>query len=175
MTKPRPKTSEDRSPAPGVINCHSLNSFIYEEIDQGIDIGYEEAYEEEKKRLTGELAEKGIDETHEDFDSRLEEDLQKFADICEMDQTEILVGDWKKNGKGLYEIDFDGNFGWAGSYSNSHGAILTVEYSNYVTECAPTSLCYRRRDTGGPCGDLDNEAMKGEGVLSFCLPPDYFA
>ena len=53
---------------------------------------------------------------------------------------------------------------------HNSGDILVVEFSRTVTHCAPTSPCYRRADTGGQCGDLDNAGTE----LAYTLPAEYF-
>jgi hypothetical protein len=175
MIKPRLKTSSDISPAPGVVNGHSLQDFIFDYEMDGIDVVFEEARIDAERSIRAELEEDGISEGDDAFDDQLEEKMQEFYDSYENDYKSVLLGDWVKNADGRYEIDRNGREGWAATYSNSSGAIFVVEYSKYVAECAPTSPCYLRADTGTPCGDLDTPASgRYEPVVAYSFPPDFY-
>jgi len=143
------------TPAPGVIDCNKLDHSIYDIIDAGIDLYYEEAKHELLYNL-----EEGSDE--------YESALQELNDKWEPSAVVYLVGDWKKTPNG-YEIDKEGKTGWAGTYNNGNGSTLVVEWSKHTTFCQPTSPCYRRR-TGGPCGNLDSP---GGEVEAYALPSVY--
>ena len=148
------------SPVVGVVNCHNLASFIYDEINDGIDIAYEEWALERKEEL--ETSGMAVD--------IIEETIEHESQDMEFEDSNILVGDWKRNDDGKFEIDKNGKAGWAGVYRSCSGAILCVEYSKHTVRTHHTSPCYVMSD-GRPCGDLDT---KGDSVLAFTLPPEYF-
>lgn len=165
----------DGTPSPGVVNCHNLDNGIYDLIDEGIDLGWDDAIDELKKECRQQMISEGFeDESSEEYQSRYEElyeeKEQELSDNYEGGYANRLVGDWKKNAEGNYEIDRAGKNGWAGSYSNDSGAILVVEWSKWVAKCNETSPCYIRKDTGGRCGDLDTPGS----MFAYCLPKDLF-
>lgn len=148
------------TPAPGVLDCNNLpDQYIFDVINEGIDLRYQEALHELKGKF-------------EDLD-QYEEAVEELNDSWDSDYACRLVGDWKKTQEGRFEIDTKGKHGWAATYSNENGCILVVEYSKHTTRCVPTSLCYRRADTGGPCGDLDSQDPNGE-IEAYTLPRVFF-
>jgi hypothetical protein len=132
----------------GVISCNQLKSFIYDEINQGIDITFEEFYDD--------LLDQGLSE----------EEIEKNTDRYEKDNSTILIGDWKKVNK-KYEIDKNGPNGFSATYNDN---IICVEYSKDVKKRGLTSPCYVMADGSGPCGDL---SLPGD-FDTFSLPGDFF-
>ena len=118
----------------------------------------------------------GVDLGYEEYQAEIEasdmsdEDKQDALDNHETDSSQWLVGDWKKDANGLYEIDYRGKHGFAATYSNANGNIVCVEYSHETQRCHHTSPCYVMADGSGPCGDLDTN---GDSVLAYCLPECY--
>lgn len=147
------KLSNKKGLVAGVVNLHSLHEFFYEEeILNGIDLGYEEAVADMEA------------------EGKSEEEIEEELEFWEQDSVCILFGDWKKNSEGKYEIDYNGPKGFAGTYSNSSGAIVTLEWSKHSAKCHHTSPCYVMCD-GRPCGDLDTE---GDSVEAYCFSKDEF-
>ncbi|RYZ93396.1 MAG: hypothetical protein EOP06_01100 [Proteobacteria bacterium] len=167
------KEELSESPSPGILNTHNLDSSIFDVTDQGIDLSWEEATEEAKEEARLELVSQGFDEHSDDFEERherlTEEKIEELSDNWEGGST-WLVGDWKLNPEGKYDVNHEGEHGWAGTYSNQMGATLTVEWSRWVARCHHTSPCYVRADTGGRCGDLDTP---GE-MCAYTVPAEYF-
>jgi hypothetical protein len=140
--------NEDK-PRVGVISINACDDFIHDDIDQGINLSYEE--------FLLELEERGIEEDSAEWG----EECDNFA--CENETT--LVGDWKKV-DGKYVPDQNGENGFAATY---HDGIITVEWSKTTKKCHHTSPCYMMADGSGPCGDLETE---GDSVIAFSLPDD---
>lgn len=132
------------NPVVGITN--QLPDWVYDLIDKGIDLAYEEA--------VAELEAQG--KTEDEIDKELEN----------FESSTMLVGDWTEDENGKYIIDENGDEGFAASYNNENGDILSIEFSKTTKWCNHTSPCYRMQD-GGPCGDLDT---KGDSVLAYALP-----
>lgn len=162
------------SPSPGVVNCHNLHSSINDLIAEGIDLCWEEALLDIENEIRGILKELDLDvdsqEYQEKFDDLYEEKAEALAVHYDGGYSARLVGDWKKNRDGKYEIDHNGKEGWAGTYSNENGSTLVVEWSKWVAKCNQTSPCYIRKDTGGRCGDLDTPGD----MWAYSVPPEFF-
>ena len=122
--------------APGVTS--NIQDWAFDLIDAGIDLRFEEA----KYELALQY---GVDTP--EYEEALE-NLELGDDHY------ILVGDWKLTNDGKFQVNTEGHFGWAGTYRNTNGHILVVEYSRKTVFCQPTSPCYVQQD-GKPCGDLD--------------------
>lgn len=80
----------------------------------------------------------------------------------------ILVGDWVQvdtdhNGYPVYDINEEGENGWAGIYRRDSGNILQVLWSKFAMMAHYCSPCYPGQ------GDLDTP---GDAYLAYCLPPD---
>lgn len=133
----------------GVCNANNLDWDVFtHDLDKGIDLTYEEFRRDLESR---ELS---------------EEEIQYELDRYETDERIVIFGDWLfKDGK--YEPDKSGEY--AAVY-NSGTNIVTVEYSQYVKQCALTSPCYVMRDGSGRCGDLDNDGI----YEAYSLPPEFF-
>ena len=164
----------DGMPSPGVVNCHNLDSEIYNLVDRGIDLSWAEAVDDLEDVCRQELEESGWEsgdssEYDNAFQELLEQKTEELSCFWEGGSC-ILVGDWKQGEDGKYAIDHDGSEGWAGTYSNENGSILTVEWSKWVAQCNQTSPCYIRVDTGGRCGDLDTPGD----MYAYCVPADLF-
>jgi hypothetical protein len=140
-------------PRVGIISANALDSSIYDEIDQGIDLTFEEFCQE--------LKDQGIEIDSEQWWIELES--------YENDSRIVLFGDWIKNGVGQYEPDKSGLKGYAASY-NSDSGIICVEWSKTFKQCHHTSPCYVMANGDGPCGDLETD---GDAVIAFDLPKDY--
>ena len=150
------KTNKSKELVAGIISLHKLydsfsDDYLYS--CSSIDLAYEEAVKE--------LEAQGKTE------EEIEEELQDYNN----DYVNILFGDWKQNAEGLYEIDYLGSAGFAGSYSNNGGGTITLDWSKWSTECHHTSPCYVMSD-GRPCGDLET---KGNSVEAYCFPKDHYA
>ena len=140
-------------PRVGVIagNSELLSDYIYDDIDQGIDLTYEE--------YLLELEEQG----------KSEQEIEEEMDMACFDERIILFGDaWIKNNEGKYEIDK--TKGVAASY-DSGSNIITVDWSKTTRKCHHTSPCYIMANGDGPCGNLDT---KGDAVLAYDLPKDWY-
>ena len=143
------------APRVGIVSANSLASWIYDEIDQGIDIYFEEFLEE--------LAERGLDPDSMEW--------QREVDRYENDSRVMLFGDWRLNPETeRYEIDRNGSKGFAAMFNSDSGNI-SVEFSKTLKRCMHTSPCYVMADGSGPCGDLDTE---GDSVLAYSLPAEFF-
>jgi hypothetical protein len=121
--------------------------------------------------------EDAIDLTYEEYKAELvaegktDEEIEEELDFYEPDCVTILFGDWYQDPKdNLYKIDKEGHNGFAGTYSNSYGDHITIEWSKWSVPCHHTSPCYVMSD-GRPCGDLDTE---GDSVEAYCLPEDHW-
>ena len=135
------------SPRTGVVGCNDLNSeFIYEDIDAGIDLSYEEYLLELKEE---ELSEEEIEERTEHY---------------EHDSPTHLIGGWKKV-KGKYVVDKTKEFS-----AIHHDGTICVEFSKHLRRVGYTSPCFVMCDGSGPCGDLTSEGD----VLAYDLPPEYY-
>ena len=132
----------------GVISCNNLESFIYDEISQGIDISFESYYND--------LLDQNL----------TDEQIEEQTDFYENDSSTILIGDWKKN-NGRYEIDKNGTNGFSATYREN---IICVEWSKTIKLCSHTSPCYVMANGTGLCGDL---STKGS-LKSYSLPIDFF-
>jgi hypothetical protein len=142
---------ERSKPRVGVVSVSSLGD-IWDEIVNGIDLGYEFAYQEA-------LAESSGDE------DETERRLQYFES-----SGPYLFGDWQKGNDG-YEPNTAGPNGFAACYNPDSG-IVTVEWSQETRWVHHTSPCYVMADGRGPCGDLDTP---GDAVLAYTLPESYFS
>lgn len=116
-----------------------------------IDLTYEEAIRE-------------IEEDSTLSEDEKEQKLDELGDECVSGDFR-LVGDWRKNANGLYEIDKEGKEGFAATY-DSNDNYICIEWSNTTKECRGTSPCFRMVD-GSPCGDLDSE---GDTVIAYTFP-----
>jgi hypothetical protein len=164
-------------PRVGVISANSelLESFIYDEIDKGINISYESYMKEQEQEIRAGFM---TDEEADDNDDRsltyrleqiVEERLEEFADMYESDNDTILFGDaWKKEEDGSYTIDRTKEF--AATYGRDHNEIC-VEWSKNTRKCHYTSPCYVMADGSGPCGNLDRD---GDEILAYDLPSDFY-
>jgi len=115
----------------------------------------------------------GIDLSHENYiaeleaEGKTEDEIEEECYLYESLETTYLYGDWLKvNGK--YEINHNGKYGYAVTYSNDSGNIC-VEWSKDTKQCNNTSPCYVMSDGSGPCGDLNSV---GTNVVAYCLPLD---
>jgi hypothetical protein len=143
-------------PRVGVVSIHSLADFVFDEIDRGIDLGWEEFNNDLEDQIeAGEITEDEAEQKRDSYQS------------C--DNTH-LFGDWKQDKKGLYVIDRDGPDGFSATYNSGSGNVC-IEYSKTTKKCNQTSPCYVMADGSGPCGDLDTP---GDSVLAYSLPKEYF-
>ena len=142
-------------PRVGVVSIRSLADWVYDEIDQGIDLTWEEFDDEMNQRI--EKGEISLDDAQEEMED------------VEFDTKVILLGDWIKV-DGKYSIDPNGKEGFAAEYNSGTGTIC-VEYSKHTKLCNNTSPCYVMADGSGPCGDLDSE---GDTVIAYTLPVEFF-
>lgn len=157
--------------------------FLDDCITQGIDLGYESALAETIAEIQGEIAARSEDipSEHEaerdmsapkltaDDSDGIEAEAQSRLECLESSGP-YLIGDWRKNAEGLYEIDHNGSAGYAAQFnSGSMGDIVTVEWSKTTKRCHHTSPCFVMSDGSGPCGDLDTV---GDSVVAYCLPDD---
>jgi len=149
-------------PRIGVVSQHSLADWIFDEIDQGIDLTWLEAIEDLKNEIKAE----NPNISEDDLEQRIEEESENF----EFNRRIMLFGDWKVNEEGKYEIDREGEYGFSAEYNNDTGNIC-VEYSKYIMiNSRKTSPCYIQADDGHPCADLDSEGS----LEGFSLPPEYY-
>jgi hypothetical protein len=157
-----PRGRSKMKPRVGITSIHKLESSALDAIADSIDLTFERARLDETKRLTEENPR--LDEY--EIDALVDEKMECF----ETDSWEMLWGAWEKNDHGKYIISpSKGEF--AATY-NSDTGIVCVEYSIYTAECHHTSPCYVMSDGSGPCGDLDT---KGNSVVAYTLPPEYFS
>jgi hypothetical protein len=140
---------------PGILSVHTLADFVYDEIDNGIDLTYED--------FLSELESRGIEQDSKEWYKECDLYEPAYGNI-------VLFGDWVKNKNGQYEINFNGEHGYAAEYSSSTGNI-SVEYSKTTVRCHHTSPCYVMANGDGPCGDLNTP---GDAVLAFTLPSEFF-
>jgi len=157
-------------PRTGIVSANSLHSFVFDEINQGIDITYEEWHSELEKEIRGEVEAEGkIDLDSQEFENEIETKLQYECDGYCNDSHTILFGNaWYKGEDGKYHIDKSKEF--AATYNSDSGNIA-VEFSQLTKQCNNTSPCYVMSDGSGPCGDLDQD---GDAVTAFTLPSEYF-
>ena len=141
-------------PRVGVVSVHSLADWIYDEIDQGIDLTWESYLDE--------LRADGIEEDSAEWCQR--------TDHAEFDSRVVLFGDWAKGSDGRYSIDREGKRGFSAEYNSGTG-IVCVEWSRSVKACHHTSPCYVMSDGSGPCGDLD---VSGDAVIAYSLPAEWY-
>lgn len=133
----------------GVCNANNLNSFVFDDINGGIDLTFENYIAELESQ------------------DKTEEEIRELTEQYDNDNRVVLFGDWiKVNGK--YEPDKTKDF--AAVYDNESN-IITVEWSKHIKLCAETSPCYVMSDGSGRCGDLDSE---GTTVTAYSLPIEYF-
>jgi len=144
-----PLTGVTMNPRVGITQANRLNSFIFDDINNGIDLTFEE--------FLLDLEKEGL--TEQEKDSRI--------DQYDNDNRVALFGSWKKV-NGRYEVDKSGEF--SAVYNNDSGNI-SVEWSRTLKRCAKTSPCYVMTDNSGPCGDLDSD---GDDVEAYSLPAKYF-
>ena len=143
-------------PRCGIISAYSLHSSVFDDIHEGIDLGWEDFVEDLRAR--------GIEEDSQAW--------YKETDSFESNG-QILFGDaWFKieTGKDAGKYDIDKSKNLAASYSRDSGNVC-VEFSKHTKLTANTSPCYVMADGSGPCGDLDSP---GDAVLAFTLPFEYF-
>ena len=133
----------------GVLSGRSVDEYVYELINEGIDLSYEE--------FVLDLAEEGLEEDSDEWQNRL--------DQYQSDESITLFGDWEKIDN-KYVIDKNGEDGYSAEY-NSGTNTICVEWSKHTTKCHPTSPCYVMADGSGPCGDLDSP---GGDVTAYTLP-----
>lgn len=152
------------APRVGVVNVGSLSEWIFETIDRGIDIAWEEACED----FQAELRAEGIKEDSQEWECR----MQDFSDESDSFGTKIILfGNWEKDaGSGFAKYVPDTSGEYAASF-NSDSNVVTVEWSKYTTPTHHTSPCYVMADGSGPCGDLDTP---GDSVIAYTLPPEFF-
>ena len=132
----------------------------------GIDLGYLEALQETIDEINQEEAETPKGDTWDDVvEWEAQERLEKSGYES---HGRHLLGDWILVDK-KYEIDRNGPYGFAITANFDNGDIISVEYSKTTKRCADTSICYRQRDDGGPCGNLDREGD----TLAYALPDEY--
>lgn len=150
-------------PRVGVISANSqlLQEWIFDEIDQGIDLTYETAFKEEYDTA--------IESGQTDDEAwKSANDATEFWDC---DSRTVLFGDaWAYDEKhGKYYIDkLKGEY--AAVYNNDSN-IICVEYSKNIRQCNNTSPCYVMSDGSGPCGDL---GAPGDAVIAFDLPKAFY-
>jgi len=157
MIKLNIKETNKKDLVAGIISLNELyESFLDEHVYQNancIDLQYEEYLKN--------LEAQGLSE------EEINEELENY----EEEGCDYLFGDWVQNKDGNYEINYNGNYGFALSYSNnSLGSNVTVDWSKWSAKCHHTSPCYRMID-GRPCGDLETE---GDSVEAYCLPADFY-
>lgn len=143
-----------------MVSLNSLQDWIYDEIDQGIDLSYESLYEETLEQIR--------EENPNADDTEIEEITRESMEMVEFDTRTVLFGDWIKV-DGKYQIDTNGKEGYSAEYNSGMGTVC-VEYSRTTKLCNNTSPCYVMADGSGPCGDLDAE---GDAVLAYTLPVDF--
>jgi hypothetical protein len=155
--------NEDK-PRTGVVSGNSLNTWVFDEIDQGIDLAFEEFQDEQARRIAEIEADDTL--TVEAKASAINE-IERESDFFECDGGTVLFGDaWFKGPDGKYDIDRTKEY--AATYSRDSDNVC-VEWSKYTTRCHHTSPCYVMSDGSGPCGDLDSP---GDSVIAYTLPPD---
>lgn len=136
-----------KKPRVGVIQANDVASFIYEEIEQGIDISYLEAQKD--------LIDQG----------KSEDEIEKELDLFEGGT--ILFGDaWIQDANGNFHVDETKEF--AATFNEG---VICVEWSKHTKECHHTSPCYMMADGSGLCGDLCTE---GNSVIAYDLPPIFY-
>jgi hypothetical protein len=159
--------NEDK-PRVGVLSANGprASEWIFDEIDQGTDLTWEEF----SKDIDDQIA--AVEASDQDSDAKEQAiaKLERERDSAELNSRTVIFGDaWAKNAAGQYEIDRTKEY--AASYSSDTN-IITVEWSKHTTRCHHTSPCYVMADGSGPCGDLDTP---GDSVVAFTLPPDLLA
>ena len=147
------QTTLDGSPKTGVVQANSLDEWFFEDLfANGIDLSYNSFIQD--------LEEQGLSE----------EEIEQETDFYQSDCSTWLLGDWKQDVNGMWEIDKQGKLGYALSF-NSGSNTVCVDYSNVTTLCHNTSPCYVMSDNSGPCGDLDTA---GTNILAYDLPKDFY-
>ncbi len=142
-------------PRVGIISANSekLNQDIINELpyESGAVNLSEEEYRAELEALS---------------DQEIEVEMERY----ESDGDTYLIGDWKKNSDGKYEIDRAGKEGYAATFS-FYSNNISVEWSKTTRRCHHTSPCYVMAGGSGPCGDLDTD---GDTVLAYDLPKEFY-
>ncbi len=176
--------NEDK-PRVGVVNAHSLASWIFDEVSDGVDLTYESymldlkgehdqahldhVEECEAAHSVGRHSDATSDHEEEDFDDCRA--CQRLCEQYESNDSTILIGSWKKNDEtGLYEIETDRGGDYAATY-NSGSGLISVEWSRRTRRVGHTSPCFVMANGDGPCGDLDSE---GDTVLAYDLPETFY-
>lgn len=130
----------------GVVSNNSLE-WLYEEIDKGINLTYEEY--KDSFEYDHELSD-------EENESLLDEYLEQFES---MGDDTILIGDWIKGDDGLYDYDPSGEYA-----AIVRESVTQVIFSHNFKHCALCSPCYPGQ------GDLDSEGD----YLCYDLPDDIY-
>lgn len=147
-------------PRAGIVSMHSLEHWVCDLTDEGIDLTYEHALTETEEQIRDENP--GMD------DDEIDELVSESLDMVDFDSRVILFGSWKKDADGLYVPDTSGEY--SAEY-NSYNNLVTVEWSRHTVACHHTSPCFVMADGSGPCGDLDTP---GDSVVAYTLPPEFF-
>lgn len=150
-------------PRVGIVNASSLYHELLDDcFANGIDLSYESYKDETMTQL--------MNDNPELDDFAIEELFETESQNLELDSRVFLLGAWVKNSEGQYEIDKTGENGSYALEYNLESGIVSVEWSQFVTEYRNTSPCYVMADGSGPCGNLDSP---GNEVIAFTLPPGY--
>ena len=155
----------DDNPVVGVASPSDVHDWFYDEaFYNGHDIGWDEAVAAFREELEAE----GLDP------EEIEDRIENAGDYIFEHEAYYLVGDWKQNEDGKWEIDHEGSDGFAVTYApmDSFGGTICVEWSKWVTACHHTSPCFVMKGTGQPCGDL---STPGDSSLAYSLPAEYYA
>ena len=141
------KWVDSEKPVTGVLSIHSVDcSILSDECINGIDLDYQEALKEFNNDYQGE-------KDTEDY----EEALQYFNDMYEGNDSNVLIGKWKTDEKGLYIPDEDGDYS-----AIARESVIQIVWSKNTAHGNLCSPCYPGQV------DLDSEGN----YLAYTLPDD---
>lgn len=147
---------DPNTPVTGVIqNNGRAFEALYDDTLDGVDLDYIDYMEEHLRTCEDKLCSyNNHDEATEGYEAQ---------------EPSYLIGDWTLMPDETFEIDKEGEKGYAGIYRVG-GNVTQVVWSKYTTRVrAMCSPCYPGQ------ADLDSgETEEGEGYLAYTLPPDYF-
>lgn len=133
-------------PITGVVSNNTPEWLDEEICNRGINLNYEE-WLKDQETVFNEA------ETDDEWEHYLEDEYESQPDDT------ILIGDWKKDKKGLYEPDDSGEYS-----AIVHEDVTQVVWSKYTKRTALCSPCYPGQ------GDLDTPGP----WLAYDLPPEVY-